>query len=347
MERMVAKLREVTSISFRFKEFNIVTKKGYEKPVTVEVNSKVWISENALREELRIVEYDHDLPPDQREIKELSRIEVAFPPGRRGLVINHLDRHFLWGPGHKGDFGDSSPVTKLRMVQEREGEIIRELGSKKIGGRLANGFVMKLLGVEKGSGYDALEVWTDAETDLPIEFSFKVKANDWSQDFRLYECRWNVEFDPQLFEPIEPEGYVDTTPPRDQADIDKLVQAIRLYAELSGGDYPRDSQFDSESVKQDMLKLAGFAGPKQQGWLNDAKYQQIQQVQPSIEWLSRIFLNEHLAGYLGKTVTVEQPNKILFWWINSEDQYRVFYGDLRTEIIDKRAWEDIRKNIAG
>jgi len=219
------------------------------------------------------------------------------------------------------------------MVQEQAGELVRELGPKEIGGKQATGFVMKLRDVPEGSGYDALEVWIDSETDLPIEFSFELQKDTWSSSFRLYDCQWNIDFDKRLFEPTAPEGYTDTTPPQNEKEIGQILEALRLYAELSEGHYPRVSQLDSKELKNEMLKLAGFTGPPQQAWLDDANYQRIEKAQPGLDWLRRITHDRHRVGYYGKTVTKQHKKKVLLRWEVKRQSYQVVYGDLRTELV--------------
>jgi outer membrane lipoprotein-sorting protein len=336
MERMLEKLREVTSFRYTTNEKSTYIRPDTKQPRTIESNSTVWWQEpNSLREAGRIIEYDPTSPPEEREVKQLTRYECIVPSGNQGVVVDHAAKTILNVPEFDGRFGEFSPAATLRKVQEKAGAIVRDLGSKRISGKQATGFVMKLRDVPEGSGYDALEVWIDSKTDLPIEFSFELQKDNLSSSFRLYDCQWNIDFDKQLFEPTPPEGYTDTTTPQNEGEIEQLLEALRLYAELSEGHYPQVSQLDSKELKNEMLKLAGFTGPPQQAWLDDANYQRIEKAEPGLDWLRRITRDPHRVGYYGKTVTKQHKEKVLLWWGPvPQHSYQVVYGDLRTELVN-------------
>ena len=93
-----------------------------------------------------------------------------------------------------------------------------------------------------------------------------------------------------------------------------------------------------------MLKLAGFVGPPNGNWSSDKTYQRIEHVRPGLDTLERILRSyKWLIGYDGSSVGSEDKDKVLLWWNvameNAKDeQYRVFYGDLRTEVVPREKW---------
>jgi hypothetical protein len=89
------------------------------------------------------------------------------------------------------------------------------------------------------------------------------------------DCLWNIEIDPKLFDTTPPDGYTDITAPSDEKAIAEIVAALKLYAELSGGHYPRVTTFDADVIHKEMLKLARFTGSRQEDW---NKLQQIRQL---------------------------------------------------------------------
>lgn len=345
MERMIAKLRELTSCEYSMHTRNTFTREGADEPVNVDyVGTVRFQSPQALgeegpyshTEEGLIYEFPTDSPPGERKSRLLSRFEVRLPVGQSGILIDHLRECFIWVPEFRGEFGESSPVTRLLMVKDREGEMIRELGTKEILGKQAHGFVMRLEGAEKGSGYDALNVWIDPETDLPLEIAYEVKEDWGSKWLRIYDCRWNLELSPHLFEAHAPEGYTDSTPPKDPAAIDAMIAALRLYSELSGGHYPRVMPFHEDEILQEMLKMAGFTGELQEEWADDEMYQRIQQTKVGFDWLTRVLVSEPHAKYFGESVGPDDTNKALFWCTNpgEGELYRVIYGNLETEVVE-------------
>ena len=84
---------------------------------------------------------------------------------------------------------------------------------------------MSLKDAKPNSGFDALEVWVDPETDLPMEFGFERKNGVETDVYRITDCRWNIEIDPKLFDTTPLEGYEDITPPSDDAASAEIVAA--------------------------------------------------------------------------------------------------------------------------
>jgi hypothetical protein len=240
------------------------------------------------------------------------------------------------------DIGPDSPITRLRMVREGAGEVLRELGTKMINGSEARGYVMALKDAKPGSGFDALEVWVDPATDLPLELWYEHKDDKVTQIFRITDCRWNIEIDPKLFDATPPAGYEDITPPSDDQAIAEIVAALKLYAQLSGGNYPRVEAFDADAVHREMLNLAGFTGQPQEDW---EKLLEIKQTTTGLKWIGLVLRNGINAGYYGADVNSEDKDKVLLWWraverpqSTHEFSYRVFYGDLRSEVLPLAEW---------
>jgi hypothetical protein len=153
----------------------------------------------------------------------------------------------------------------------------------------------------------------------------------------MTDFRWNIELDPKLFDPTPPEGYTDITPPTDEKAFAQIAQALKLYAELSGGKYPQidtyqvNAKFDVGAIFAEMLKMAGFNGPPRPEWSHDKKFQQIQEAKPGFDWIGKILLS-NTAGYRGSKVGPQDKDKPLLWWLyEGPEGYRVFYGDLRNE----------------
>jgi hypothetical protein len=48
---------------------------------------------------------------------------------------------------------------------------------------------MALRDAEPQSGFDALEVWVDSETDLPLEFGFERTDDETIRVYRITDCR--------------------------------------------------------------------------------------------------------------------------------------------------------------
>jgi len=61
-----------------------------------------------------------------------------------------------------------------------------------------------------------------------------------------------------------------------------------------------------------------------------------------LDWLTRILLDHYRAGFFGAEVGPQDKDKVLLWWgaarEDAKDEYRLFYGDLRTEIVPRAKW---------
>jgi hypothetical protein len=350
MERLTKAIREVKSYSYKMRNLDTFVIEGQSQPTTVEHTASVhWLESTGLRYDEQIVRAGGPVYPRERAGGLLNHITGIHPVGKPGILVYHdgrtvpMIKTFYRIPEvHGDDAGPDSPITKLRMVREGDGKVLCELGTTTIRGKNARGFVMALHEAKPGSGFDALEVWVDPETDLPLEFGYELKTDESKRVFHITDCRWNIELDPKWFDATPPEGYVDISPPTDEKDIAAISAALKLYADLSGGRYPRGTNLDADAVHDEMLKLAGFRGPTRPEWTNDKRFEAIQHAKPSLDWLARLLRNTVNTGYYGESVRPADNDKILLWWSvaksATESPFRVFYGDLRTEILPLAKW---------
>jgi outer membrane lipoprotein-sorting protein len=220
MERMAKKLHEVKSYSYKLSTENTFVKEGRTQPTYVKrTGTAYWLAPSSFFAEEKIVHIDVPIRSGDDKGGLVAHFTEIYPAGKPGIIINHKAKTFYWLPVvHLDDFGTFSPINQLRMVRERSGTIVRDLGTKTINGKPARGYVMALKNATPGSGRDALEFWVDPETDLPLEFGYTIKNDQGPEFFRVTDCRWNIEVDPQLFATTPPKGYTDVTPPATNGD---------------------------------------------------------------------------------------------------------------------------------
>lgn len=353
MERMLRAVREVKSYSYKLLTQDTFVRNGDTEPSTVtHTNTTYWLEPKSLYYDEKLMKFEGTVP--QGEGKLLSHVTGIHPTGRPGMLVYHagtgratksMEKTYFWVPDLPSmsaeDIGNESPITKLRMVREGTGRVLRELGTKQIEGKQARGYVMALEGAKPNSGFDALEVWVDPETDLPLEFGFELKRDGGTDVYRVTECKWNIDIDPTLFDTTPPKGYEDITPPSSDAAIAEVVAALQLYADLSGGHYPRVTTFNADAIRNEMLSLAKYTGQRQEDW---QKLQQIEQATVGLKRIAPVLRNTINAGYYGTAVSPQDKDKVLLWWNvvdprdPQESSYRVFYGDLRTEILPFERW---------
>jgi outer membrane lipoprotein-sorting protein len=356
MERIAKAVREVKSYSYKMFIQDTFVRKGDTQPSTVtHTATTYWLEPRSLFYEEKLVKYEGVVPEGEGEL--LTHLAGIHPTGQPGMLVFHagtgratesMAKTYYWVPELPSmsaeDIGTDSPITRLRMVREGAGEVLRELGTKVIDGKQARGYVMALKDAKPESGFDSLEVWVDPATDLPLELWYEHKDDKVTQIFRITDCRWNIEIDPKLFNATPPEGYEDITPPSDDQAIAEMVAALKLYAELSGGNHPRATTFDPDAIHREMLKMAGFTGQPQKDW---TKLRQLQQTTIGLKWIALVLRNGINAGYYGADVSSQDKDKVLLWWrvvpmeSTHEFSYRVFYGDLRTEVLPLDKWSKL------
>jgi hypothetical protein len=223
------------------------------------------------------------------------------------------------------------------MIREGSGKVTKDLGSRQVRGKKANGFMTELKGAHDDRKYPPMEIWIDAETSLPLEFGYEVndaQAKSHTK-LRVSDFRWNPEIDAAIFKPTPPAGFTDTTPPTDKKSLDEMTSALRLYAELSGGQYPKSEEFDPLKIQTEMLRLGGFVGSeKKDEWASDPKFQRIDASLGGLKNIQRILRNINQAEYRGGEIASTDKNKVVLWWTNwAPEHYTVIFGDLRSEQI--------------
>ncbi len=289
----------------------------------------------------------------------------THPTGKTGIIIVDTEGYYFWVPPVRaGEIPVDNTIAKLRAVQQGQDKIVRDLGTKRIDGREARGYVLSFEDAVPFRGDSSIEVWVDSQTDLPMELSYERISDEeegkYIDEYRLTDIRWNIDFPPNQFATIVPAGLINTTPPKDEKDIAEIVAALRFYAELSGGHYPRvrtidpgkrrdpaiksapPDIFDGGQVHDEMLKLAGFTGPPHSNWDRDPRYQQVEAATPGLDSLTRVLLDRHHAGFFGAEVSPQEIDKVLLW-CNAfpEGSYRIIYGDLRTEVVSEAKWKEL------
>jgi hypothetical protein len=364
MERIEKAVREVTSFSYKLRNDSEFPPKE-DKPARTLVGDTFtyWrAASDAERDEFGDLrgaqshEWVHHLPTgDQEPAVTLDLVEI-HPTGQRGILIDYVTKKYIRVPPlHAGDIANSTPLLWLRAVREKAGQIVRDLGARQLNGREARGYFMTFDDASSFRDFGPVEVWVDPQTDLPVEFYFQYAKDEEGivDRYSVTDIQWNVDLDPKLFDTTPPAGFLDVTMPDDDQSIAEIVAALKLYAELSGGRYPRAekldhrqfaTKFDAEACYRQMVDLAGFAGSPREAWNSNPVYQRIQQARPGLENLARILGSyKWLIGYNGSEVAAGDKDHVLLWWNVAtenakDDRYRLFYGDLRTEIVPREKW---------
>lgn len=342
MERIAKELREVTSYSYHVHWQTAELDERAKHSTTWKGDGTTcWRAPDAFHYDMKIVKIDEDVPTGKRTETVLEHFAEIYPQGKPGALIDYEHKTFIrvnYDPTGSKIYPDDA----LRMIREGSYDVKRDLGTKQIGAAKARGYVLVLKNAHtKNAVHDPVELWVDVETNLPIQFSYGGKNEGSVYSDLMTDFRWNIELDQKLFDPTPAAGCDDISPPKDENDLAQIAAALRLYGELSGGQHPQAKPFKANGIHEEMKKMAGFDGPAQPDWASNPKYLQIEKAVGGLNWIERILRNRFSAGYRGMIVGPAEKDKVLLWWTDSKDRYRVYYGDLRSDVITEAQWEKL------
>jgi hypothetical protein len=99
------------------------------------------------------------------------------------------------------------------------------------------------------------------------------------------------------------------------------------------------TNFDGAAIHDEMVKMATALAATQAEAEREQTFQEIEQATAGLGWLTRILKNKHHTGYYGTDVGPSDCEKVLLWWpLDINDDYRVIYGDLRSEPLPLDDW---------
>jgi hypothetical protein len=341
MERMAKKLQQISAYSYRLGGENSGVDDD-DKRKTYKIDEIIyWLAPDAYYAETKIVEISRDPDGGNRSEVVLARFDEIFAPGGSGVFIDHLYKTAVRCRYEPSDESARIyPWSMLRMIQVGSYDVLADLGTRLIDDHQVQGYRLKLIKrIDRDFDYDdPVDLWVDPKTDLPVEFSWVQEGEGWKEINRATDFHWNIPLEAKLFDPVVPKGYADITAPTDQADLDQIVAALRIYSDLSGGHYPRIKKFTAALVHEDMLRLADAAETAE---VRTKKSAEIEKAMPGMNWIDRIVRNRFVSGYRGATVGPADKDQLLLWWPMPDEGYRVIYGDLRIEVISDEQWSKL------
>jgi outer membrane lipoprotein-sorting protein len=218
-----------------------------------------------------------------------------------------------------------------RMLDNQRAKLpaYERLGEKTIDGRKAMGFRID-------SGIGTTTLWGDPKTGDPILIE-NIYTGIPRTEVVMSKFEMNVELAPEQFAQDIPKGYkvqtldIDASKPGEEA----LLESLRIFAELSGGDFP--DALDTASVTKAMIgamlkgKLQAKQGEQEgQKMMNDAikigrGFQFALSLPPTAN-----------AHYAGKRVKKDTKDRPIFWYRpESSERYRVIDATLQVHDADE------------
>jgi outer membrane lipoprotein-sorting protein len=157
-----------------------------------------------------------------------------------------------------------------RQLQEAKAgrdENVEMLGEREIDGLVVQGYLLK---EENG---DALTVWLDEESMLPLQIETELAALP-SQKTVMSDFEFNVQLDESLFSLEIPEGYRDETITLDTSEaVEKdLVEMLKVWAEKTGGRFPSALSLDVDvMVEFTAASIPGLGGQERKEYPNNTE----------------------------------------------------------------------------
>jgi outer membrane lipoprotein-sorting protein len=332
MERMAENIRQAKSYKFTMvTEAKLVREPG-QPPVAMEGTSTVyWLAPKSYRMEHKAGSFI--------AARDLTEI---FPSGMSGIEIDLTNKTFRRTPAH---LGSSTPLLALDELSTFSGQADGDLGTKQLDGRTARGFEIDARKIDPNQFAGPVEIWVDAQTSLPMLLRWEIKASPVPGVLVMRDFEWNLDLDPKLFDPVPPEGYRDVTfkPRTIEERIGDLVASFKIYAELSGGHYPRAKNPYGDVLLDEMLRMIGIHGQPTRDEARSDKYVKVQSAVRGFAELSVILRDNPDAAYHGATVGPKDADKVLFRWKLDDGRYQVLYGNLRAETVTAERLRELER----
>jgi len=166
-----------------------------------------------------------------------------------------------------------------------------------------------------------------------------------------YGFQWDVPVADADFDPVIPEDYRAMSMKMPAVDEQAAIQSLRLFAELMGR-YPEKLDMialmsETANVMSSTTPAAKKLRDEMKGLAPEDWGLKFAEVMSPFQGLAGFHMS--LVGgkkdpaYYGQTVTPQDTDKVLMRWKVSDTEYRVIFGDLRTETITAEALADLEK----
>jgi len=218
------------------------------------------------------------------------------------------------------------------MVDQFLKEGYTDLGKSQIDGVGVQGFESTDPAVTGGVFKNSVaRIWVDLRTGFPFRMTIEGQAFQEGSRIEMFidSFEWNVPCDPDMFSLVIPEGFTS------MGDIslkglgngEELIDALKYFQELSGGRFPKS--LNPMDLSRELMDLAKDGSkPELVGQMGQEKVLKFTLACTNFQMLT---MQKAEPKYYGDTVTPADADKVLARWKTPAGQYRVIYGDLRSE----------------
>ena len=335
--QVVASVQKATSCSY---DSRMVMRKVERLDIPELKGKCYWQAPDHFRSEEYRVQSDGKPDPDTKAISIFSR-------SQKGIELNTKEKTYSEILPFAGPM---SPLNILQNLSDSEAAASKRIGGRVINGVSCTGFEVAMEKVDPDTGEDGkLEVWIDVRTRLPQQVSISMLDSFVPVELVFENFKWNEPLNQELFSVVPPSGYsprkLDASERRSHEQVvEGIVDAFRLYAELSGGKYPQVRFIYGDVMLDQLYKFAGIsleqylAAIAKNNELIEKdkelwnKYSRISLSTRNWAELNGIMRHDASARYNGMTVGPTDRDKVLFKWRRDDGKDQVIYGDLRVDV---------------
>ncbi len=257
---------------------------------------------------------------------------LIFPLGKKGLHVDHDKRTYALEAARQGQF---PPLMMMENLGKFAGKANRDLGTDEIQGKKAAGFEIAMVKIDPDVLSGTAAIWIDSRTQLPVLIEYRMKMGGVPTITRLTDFQWNDDLDSKLFATDPPQGYADKTPkpvPLGE-QLRRMTEALAIYAELSGGDYPKVRMVYGDVTRNAMFDFIGIQGRPTADDLRSKEYRKVMQATSGFAIINGILRDNPDAAYYGWSVGPKDSGEVLLRWKLADGKYQVIYGDLKCETV--------------
>jgi outer membrane lipoprotein-sorting protein len=215
MERMVETVRKAKSYKYASHvKSSLAAKPGGPRETTETTATMYWLAPDSLR-------LDFTVAGDKWRGPGPEMSNVCPGADKWALRIDNSARTFRrLPPMGRREF---SALHRLDELGKLSGSAERELGTKKINGKDAIGFVVDAKKIDPHSPPGTVEIWIDRQTSLPMAMRGVSETQNGVIIEAVSDIQWNIGLDPKLFDLTPPPGYTDVTPKDVVGDLLKAL----------------------------------------------------------------------------------------------------------------------------
>ncbi len=262
---------------------------------------------------------------------EEGKITEIIHRDKPGIRIDESSKSYSIRAARQGR--QSSMITLEKLGQYR-GSSQKVLERKTIDGKVCEGFELGIRDIDPDASDGTVAIWVEPDLKLPVLVEMRL-SEPAPMVMRLDHFKWNVDLPAMLFDVTPPEGYANKTrPPTDIIQqVAEITAALKLYAELSGGHYPKVKMLYGDVTRDEMRKMAGFKGAFQVEWLKDEQFRKITAATTGLARINVILRDNPDAAFRGTVVGPKDADKALLHWKLPDGQFQVIYGNLKSKTV--------------